>query len=82
MSGLLALSYEKKTYARKNCPTGPRILELENALNAMSSASSPNSFGRHSMPLLIETTGGFDYTGADCQSCMHETGPVKRALSI
>ena len=24
--------------------------------------------------MLIETTGGFDFTGADCQTWMRETG--------
>jgi len=27
-----------------------------------------------SLNMLIETPGGFDYTGADCQSWMRETG--------
>jgi hypothetical protein len=27
-----------------------------------------------SLNMLIETPGGFDYTGADCQACMREVG--------
>jgi hypothetical protein len=27
-----------------------------------------------SLNMLIETTGGFDYTGADCQGWMREAG--------
>jgi hypothetical protein len=27
-----------------------------------------------SLNMLIETPGGFDYTGADCRSWMHEVG--------
>jgi hypothetical protein len=27
-----------------------------------------------SLNMLIETPGGFDYTGADCQAWMDETG--------
>lgn len=34
-----------------------------------------NAFGLlMSLNMLIETTGGFDYTGADCQTWMRETG--------
>jgi hypothetical protein len=34
-----------------------------------------NSFGLlMSLNMLIETTGGFDYTGADCQQWMREVG--------
>ncbi|MDQ3573056.1 MAG: acetylserotonin O-methyltransferase [Actinomycetota bacterium] len=34
-----------------------------------------NAFGLlMSLNMLIETPGGFDYTGADCQAWMHETG--------
>ena len=34
-----------------------------------------NAFGLlMSLNMLIETTGGFDYTGADCRSWMHEAG--------
>jgi hypothetical protein len=34
-----------------------------------------NAFGLlMSLNMLIETTGGFDYTGADCRSWMHEVG--------
>jgi hypothetical protein len=34
-----------------------------------------NAFGLlMSLNMLIETTGGFDYTGADCQSWMQEAG--------
>jgi hypothetical protein len=34
-----------------------------------------NAFGLlMSLNMLIETTGGFDYTGADCQTWMHEAG--------
>jgi O-methyltransferase domain len=34
-----------------------------------------NAFGLlMSLNMLIETTGGFDYTGADCRGWMHEAG--------
>lgn len=34
-----------------------------------------NAFGlMMSLNMLIETTGGFDYTGEDCQAWMHEAG--------
>jgi O-methyltransferase domain len=34
-----------------------------------------NAFGLlMSLNMLIETPGGFDYTGADCQAWMKETG--------
>jgi len=36
---------------------------------------SKNAFGlMMSLNMLIETPGGFDYTGADCTSWMKETG--------
>lgn len=36
---------------------------------------SQNAFGLlASLNMLIETTGGFDYTGADCSSWMREAG--------
>jgi len=36
---------------------------------------SANAFGLiMSLNMLIETTGGFDYTGADCQGWMREAG--------
>jgi hypothetical protein len=36
-----------------------------------------NAFGLlMSLNMLIETPGGFDYTGADCQAWMHEAGFV------
>ena len=37
-----------------------------------------NAFGLlMSLNMLIETPGGFDYTGADCQAWMHEAGFTK-----
>lgn len=33
-----------------------------------------------SLNMLIETPGGFDYTGADCQSWMHEIGFKRTSL--
>jgi hypothetical protein len=34
-----------------------------------------NAFGLlMSLNMLIETPGGFDYTGADCMGCMKEAG--------
>jgi hypothetical protein len=36
---------------------------------------SKNAFGlMMSLQMLIETPGGFDYTGADCQGWMREAG--------
>jgi len=36
-----------------------------------------NAFGLlMSLNMLIETRGGFDYTGADCQAWMHDAGFV------
>lgn len=36
---------------------------------------SQNTFGLlMSLNMLVETTGGFDYTGADCQGWMQEIG--------
>ena len=41
-----------------------------------------NAFGLlMSLNMLIETPGGFDFTGADCQSWMREAGSRKRASS-
>lgn len=40
-----------------------------------------NAFGLlMSLNMLIETPGGFDYTGADCQSWMHEIGFKRTSL--
>ncbi|MET0762818.1 MAG: methyltransferase, partial [Thermoleophilaceae bacterium] len=33
-----------------------------------------NAFGLMSLNMLIETPGGFDYTGADCCGWLRETG--------
>ena len=36
---------------------------------------SKNAFGlMMSLNMLIESRGGFDYTGADCQGWMHDAG--------
>ena len=35
---------------------------------------SKNAFGLMSLNMLIETPGGFDYTGADCSAWMKEAG--------
>jgi hypothetical protein len=36
---------------------------------------SQNAFGlMMSLNMLVETSGGFDYTGADCQEWMREAG--------
>jgi hypothetical protein len=40
----------------------------------LGSVTSPQSAMGLSLNMLIETTGGFDFTGADCQAWMREAG--------
>jgi hypothetical protein len=53
-------------------PTGGALLVFEALID---DARKENAFGLlMSLNMLIETPGGFDYTGADCQQWMKETG--------
>ncbi len=53
-------------------PTGGALIVYESIID---DDRSKNSFGLlMSLNMLIETPGGFDYTGADCTGWMHEAG--------
>jgi len=66
---------EKKTILRKAydaLPPGGALIVYEALID---DARRENAFGLlMSLNMLIETPGGFDYTGADCASWMHEVG--------
>lgn len=66
---------EKRTLLRKAfdaLPKGGALIVYEALID---DARRTNAFGLlMSLNMLIETPGGFDYTGADCQSWMRETG--------
>jgi hypothetical protein len=62
---LIAKAYEA-------VPAGGALVVYEAIID---DARSANSFGLlMSLNMLIETTGGFDYTGADCATWMSEAG--------
>lgn len=65
----------KKTLIRKAfeaLPTGGALIVYDSVIDDQ---RSQNSFGLlMSLNMLIETPGGFDYTGADCMSWMKEVG--------
>jgi hypothetical protein len=53
-------------------PSGGALIVYETLID---DARSENAFGLlMSLNMLIETAGGFDYTGADCQTWMREAG--------
>ncbi len=53
-------------------PAGGAVIVFEAIID---DARRENTFGLlMSLNMLIETPSGFDYTGADCQRWMHETG--------
>ena len=53
-------------------PVGGALIVYEAIID---NERSKNAFGLlMSLNMLIETRGGFDYTGADCQAWMRETG--------
>jgi hypothetical protein len=66
---------EKKMLLRKAydaLPPGGAVIVYDAIID---DDRSQNGFGLlMSLNMLIETEGGFDYTGADCQSWMRETG--------
>jgi hypothetical protein len=66
---------QKKMLIRKAheaLPPGGALIIYESIID---DDRSKNSFGLlMSLNMLIETPGGFDYTGADCISWMHEAG--------
>jgi hypothetical protein len=66
---------EKKMLIRKAhqaLPTGGALVVYESIID---DDRSKNSFGLlMSLNMLIETPGGFDYTGADCMGWMQEAG--------
>lgn len=66
---------EKKTLLRKAheaLPTGGAVVVYETIID---NERSYNAFGLlMSLNMLIETPGGFDYTGADCEGWMREAG--------
>ena len=66
---------EKKALVRKAydaIPSGGALLVYESIID---DDRSKNAFGLlMSLNMLIETPGGFDYTGADCMSWMKEAG--------
>ncbi len=62
---LLAKAYEA-------LPEGGALIVYEAMID---DERSENAFGLlMSLNMLIETPGGFDYTGADCSTWMRETG--------
>ena len=66
---------QKKLLIRKAydaLPTGGALVVYESIID---DDRSKNAFGlMMSLNMLIETPGGFDYTGADCTGWMHEAG--------
>ena len=53
----------------------PQHLTAEAYEAIIDDARSQNAFGlMMSLNMLIETSGGFDYTGADCMGWMREAG--------
>ncbi|MCP5114901.1 MAG: methyltransferase, partial [bacterium] len=66
---------EKKMLVRKAyeaVPDGGAFIVYESLID---DDRSSNAFGLlMSLNMLIETSGGFDYTGADCQGWMNEAG--------
>lgn len=53
-------------------PDGGAVVVYDSIID---DARSQNAFGLlMSLNMLVETAGGFDYTGADCQSWMQEAG--------
>jgi hypothetical protein len=53
-------------------PKGGALIVYESIID---DARRENAFGLlMSLNMLIETTGGFDFTGADCQAWMREAG--------
>jgi hypothetical protein len=66
---------EKKTLIRKAyeaVPSGGALIVYESIID---DDRSSNAFGlMMSLNMLIETPGGFDYTGADCMGWMKEIG--------
>ena len=53
-------------------PAGGALIVYESIID---DDRSKNAFGlMMSLNMLIETPGGFDYTGADCQGWMKEAG--------
>lgn len=66
---------EKKMLLRKAydaVPPGGTVVAYDSVIDDDRSA---NAFGlMMSLNMLIETTGGFDYTGADCMGWMREVG--------
>ncbi len=66
---------DKKMLIRKACdalPKGGALVVYEAIID---DDRSKNAFGlMMSLNMLIETPGGFDYTGADCQGWMREAG--------
>ena len=53
-------------------PAGGALIVYESIID---DDRSKNAFGLlMSLNMLIETRGGFDYTGADCQGWMKEAG--------
>lgn len=66
---------EKKLLIRKSfeaVPEGGALIVYESIID---DDRSKNAFGLlMSLNMLIETPGGFDYTGADCMGWMKETG--------
>jgi O-methyltransferase domain len=60
----------EKAYAA--LPKGGALIVYESIID---DARRENAFGLlMSLNMLIETTGGFDFTGADCQGWMREAG--------
>jgi hypothetical protein len=58
--------------AYKAVPTGGAVIVYEAIID---DARRENAFGlMMSLNMLIETPGGFDYTGADCRGWMEEAG--------
>jgi len=66
---------EKKTLIRKAfdaIPTGGALIVYDSIID---DDRSRNAFGlMMSLNMLIETPGGFDYSGADCTGWMREAG--------
>ena len=66
---------EKKLLVRKGydaLPSGGALIVYESIID---DDRSKNAFGLlMSLNMLIETAGGFDYTGADCMGWMKEAG--------
>ena len=71
------LGPRNQTHADRAKPTKPcpRAAPISSTKPSSTTTARKNAFGlMMSLNMLIETPGGFDYTGADCQGWMRDAG--------